>query len=385
MKFEVGTDPFTGKRRVRYASFKGTKRAAALELARLVSANASGEIVDPSKMTIKEFLERWDRDWASANVSPKSLERYRQITKNQVIPHIGGVQIQKLRPVHLNELYAKLLRAGKKSRKNSDANEPTEKLQPDRGLSTRTVGHVHRVLHRALAHAATWGVTQQKIAALVSPPRVASSEIKILTEKQIGGVLRHLEGRTLRPIVALALATGARRGELLALRLKDLDLPAGLVRFERSLEQTKGSLRFKAPKTKNGRRTVAIPPWMVTELRSHLLTQQKRRLALGMGRAPDDGLLFARWDGEARSPHRLTQKFAQAMVKLKIVGVTLHSLRHTHASQLIAAGMDILTISRRLGHGSPMITLAVYGHLFSNTDARAAEIMEATFSKLRTE
>jgi integrase len=164
-----------------------------------------------------------------------------------------------------------------------------------------------------------------------------------------------------------------------------VDLPAGHVRFERSLEQTKGSLRFKAPKTKNGRRTVAIPPWMVTELRSHLLTQQKRRLALGMGRSPDSGLVFAPWDGEPRSPHWLTQKFAQVMAKLKIDGVTLHSLRHTHASQLIAAGMDILTISRRLGHGSPMITLAVYGHLFSNTDARAAEIMEATFSNLRTE
>ena len=385
LKFEVGTDPLTGKRRVRYASFKGTKRAAALELARLVSANASGETVDPSKMTIKEFLDRWDRDWASTNVSPKSLERYRQVIKNQIIPHIGSLHIQKLRPVHLSELYAKLVRTGRKSRPKGDVHALANNSQPDQGLAARTVGHCHRILHRAFGHAATWGVMQQNIAALVSPPRVASTEIKILTEKQIGGVLRHLEGRTLRPIVALALATGARRGELLTLRLKDLDLPAGLVRFERSLEQTKGSLRFKAPKTKNGRRTVAIPPWMVTELRSHLLTQQKRRLALGMGRAPDDGLLFARWDGEARSPHWLTQKFAQAMAKLKIDGVTLHSLRHTHASQLIAAGMDILTISRRLGRGSPMITLAVYGHLFSNTDARAAEIMEATFSNLRTE
>jgi integrase len=82
---------------------------------------------------------------------------------------------------------------------------------------------------------------------------------------------------------------------------------------------------------------------------------------------------------------RLTQKFALAMAALKIEGVTLHSLRHTHASQLIASGMDVLTISRRLGHGSPAITLAVYGHLFGNTDAKAAEIMEAAFGKLRTD
>ena len=138
-------------------------------------------------------------------------------------------------------------------------------------------------------------------------------------------------------------------------------------------------------KPKNGRRTVAIPPWMATELRSHLLTQQKRRLALGMGRAPDEALLFARWGGEARSPHWLAQKFAQAMATLKIKGVTLHSLRHSHASKLIASGMDILTISRRLGHANATTTLSVYGHLIAGADVRAAEIMEATFSKLRTE
>ena len=184
---------------------------------------------------------------------------------------------------------------------------------------------------------------------------------------------------------ALALTTGARRGELLALRVRDVDLDAGLIRIERPVEQTKGALRFKSPKTRNGRRAVAIPPWIVIELRAHLLKQQKRRLSRGLGHAPDDGLLFERWDGKTRSPHWLTQKFALAVSSLKI-DCTRHGLRHTHVSQLIAAGTDVLTISRRIGHGSPAITLAVYEHLFSNTDARAAEIMQATFAKLgRTE
>jgi len=277
-------------------------------------------------------------------------------------------RIQKLRAVDLNELYATLLRSGGHG---------------DRPLSARTVGHVHRVLHRALGHAATWGVVAQNVAALVSPPRVTSTEIEVLTEQQIGKLLDYVRGRTLRPIIALALATGARRGELLALRLKDVDLAAGLVRIERSLEQIKGALHFKQPKTKNGRRTVTIPPWIVAELSSHLRMQQKRRLALGLGRASDDDLLFARWDGGTRSPHWLTQKVALTMASLKI-DCTLHGLRHTHASQLIAAGMDVLTISRRLGHANPTITLGVYGHLFSNTDARAAEIMEACFAKVRS-
>jgi integrase len=140
-----------------------------------------------------------------------------------------------------------------------------------------------------------------------------------------------------------------------------------------------------APKTKHGRRIISIPPFLVAELRAHVLKLQQRRLLLGMGRATGDDLLFPRWDSKVRSPHWLTQKFAQTMAALKIKGVTLHSLRHTHASQLIASGMDPLTISRRLGHGSPAITLTVYGHLFGNTDAKAAEIMETMFSGQRTE
>jgi integrase len=369
LKFDAGNDPVTGKRRIRYCSFKGTKRDAEIELARLVSANAAGEGVDPSKATIAEFIERWDRDWASVNVSRKTLERYRQILKLNVIPHIGTVRVQKLRPVHLNELYAKLQREGGKD---------------GRALSARSVGHVHRVLHRALGHAATWGVVAQNVAALVGPPPVPETEITILTEDQIGATLRHLDGRTLRPIVSFLLGTGTRRGEALALRWKDLDLDKGLVRIERSLEQTKAGLRFKAPKTKNGRRNVSISPWLVAELKAHRTRQQERRLSLGMGRAPDDSLVFARWDGSIRAPHWLTQKFALAMVALKI-DCTLHGLRHTHVSQLIAAGLDVLTISRRIGHANPTITLTVYGHLFSNTDARAAEIMEATFAKVRGE
>ena len=193
-----------------------------------------------------------------------------------------------------------------------------------------------------------------------------------------------LEGRTLRPIISFLLGTGARRGEALALRWKDVDLGKSIVRIERSVEQTKGSLRFKAPKTKNGRRNVSISPWLVAELRAHRAKQQERRLSLGQGKAPDDALVFARWDGKTRAPHWLTQKFAHTMATLKI-DCTLHGLRHTHVSQLIAAGLDVLTISRRIGHASAAITLDVYGHMFKNTDTRAAEIMEAAFARVRTE
>jgi integrase len=168
------------------------------------------------------------------------------------------------------------------------------------------------------------------------------------------------------------------------LRWQDADLDRGVVRIERSLEQTKGGSRFKSPKTKNGRRNITISPWLIAELRAHRARQQEQRLKLGLGRAPADSLVFARCDGATRSPHWLTQKFAKAAAALKI-DCSLHGLRHTHVSALIASGLDVLTISRRIGHASPAITLAVYGHLFSNTDAKAAEIMQAAFGKVRTE
>jgi integrase len=368
LKFDLGRDP-SGKRQIRYLSFKGTKKGAEIELARLIAQNAAGEGIDPSKETIAEFAQRWDRDWLSLNVGPKSLERYRQVLRLFIIPYLGGMRLQKLRAARLAELYAKLVRAGG---------------HKGRPLSAASVGYAHRVLHRMLGHAATWGVVTTNVAASVSPPPLPEGEITILTEVQIGATLRHLEGRTLRPIVSFLLGTGCRRGEVLALRWRDLDLDQGIVRIERSVEQTKAGLRIKSPKTKHGRRNVSISPWIVAELKAHRTRQQERRLALGQGRAAPDDLLFARWDGKLRAPHWLSQKFAQVMTALQI-DCTLHGLRHTHVSQLIAAGLDVLTISRRIGHASPSITLDVYSHLFKNTDARAAEIMEVAFSRLRTD
>jgi integrase len=175
-----------------------------------------------------------------------------------------------------------------------------------------------------------------------------------------------------------------RRGELLALRWQDVDLNGAKLRVERSLEQTKAGLRFKSPKTKHGRRTITLPASAVAELREHLKQQQERRLALGAGKAPADALVFPTWDFATRSPNALTKEWSVAMVETGMA-VSLHSLRHTHASSLIAAGLDILTISRRLGHASPTITLGIYGHLFSNTDDRAAQVIEALFAKVRAE
>ena len=163
-----------------------------------------------------------------------------------------------------------------------------------------------------------------------------------------------------------------RRGELLALRWQDVDLGKAKIKVIRSLEQTRGGgIRFKQPKTPHSRRTIALPPSAVAMLKQHRKDQLELRLQLGLGKHEDDALVFCNLDGSPISPNSFSVMWGRAVPE-----ATFHSLRHTHASALIAAGKDVVTISRRLGHAKPTITLNVYGHLFANTDAECADAIE---------
>lgn len=355
LKFELGVDPDTGKRLTRYHTIHGTKAHAQAEAAKIIASSVTGSYVDHSRETVAEFIARWLQDWAATNTSNKTYQRYEQILRRHVEPHIGKLAIQKVRAADVQSIQAKLAKAG---------------------LADRTRLHVHRVLHRMLKHAAQWGVVQQNVAALIDAPTVAGKEIDILTPATLKKVLTSVQGRPIYPVAITALGTGMRRSEILALRWQDIDLDGGVLRVERSLEQTKrGGLLFKAPKTRHGRRTITLPASLVTTFRAHWKAQQEQRLMLGLGKAPPESLVFCEHDGSPRSPNALTKEWSTLMGKASL-RATFHSLRHTHASTLIASGLDVLTISRRLGHGSPAITLGVYGHLFK-TDDRAASIMEA--------
>jgi integrase len=233
----------------------------------------------PSKVTVSEFLDRWEKDWAANNVSPKTRERFAQLIAHQVQPHLGNMLMQKLRVVHLNELYGKLLRDGRVGGGQ---------------LSAKTVGHVHRCLRRAFGHAAQWGLITQNPAALVHPPRVQQVEIEILRENEVEVMLTSLRERNalLCTIAIVALGSGLRRGELCALRWSNVDLDSRTLRVEQSLEQTRAGLRFKAPKIKHGLRTMTLPPSVISELRAHWRAQNEQRLALGIGRSTPQDLVF---------------------------------------------------------------------------------------------
>lgn len=181
------------------------------------------------------------------------------------------------------------------------------------------------------------------------------------------------EGHTLYPVVALALATGMRRGELLGLQWGDIDLDAATLRVERSVEETRARLRLKSPKTRRGRRNITLPADTVAMLRAHKIKMLEFRLALSMGNIGPSTLVFGTVDGELMRPRNLTKAWWRTRTAMKLPAVSFHAFRHSHASMLIRAGVDVLTISRRLGHAQASITLDRYGHLIEGADAAAAK------------
>lgn len=361
LKFEVGGDPATGARQTSYVTIKGTRAAALQELTRRLAAVDAGTHVASAKTTVAEWLDQWLAD--QHGLAGKTRERYAELIHLQIVPHLGDRPLQKLRPADIQAWHTKLLSEGR--RKGG-------------ALSARTVGHAHRVLGKALTDATRLEVISRDVAAAVPPPKVEAPEVQILTQPQISEVMDKLRGHSLYPITVLALATGARRGELLALRWTDVDLDGAQLRVERSLEETKAGLRFKTPKTRNGRRAITLPASAVESLRDHRRQHLERRLALGLGKPSADALVFMAADGVApMSPDNLSRDWARTCRRLELPLVMFHALRHTHASALIAAGLDVLTISRRLGHAKPTTTLNTYGHLFRQSDSGAAAAIEA--------
>jgi integrase len=169
-----------------------------------------------------------------------------------------------------------------------------------------------------------------------------------------------------------------RRGELMGLQWEDVDLEEGRLRVNRAVEVTKAQgLRIKPPKTRSGKRVIALPPTAVAVLTEHRRAQLEIRMKLGIGRFRANHHVFGNVDGTPANPDRITYHWRHLVATKKLPAVTLHALRHSHASALIASGQDVVTVSRRLGHASPTITLSVYAHLFDKTDEAAASTIEA--------
>jgi integrase len=266
LKFDLGRDPASGKRLSRYVNFNGTKREAQAELTRLLSRKAEGTYIDPTKMTVREYLEHWLAVDIDRRVARKTAVRHRQLVQRQISPRLGHVPMRKLTPVHIEAFEAELQRSGYvKGRKAGQ------------GLTAQTVLHVHRTLSQALAHAVATGVLFKNPAEQVKPPRPPRREIAILTKAEVATLLK-AAGEQLYLPVLVGVTTGMRRGEILGLRWSDIDLKAGKLTVNQSPERLGGKTAFKPPKTAGSRRTITLPALTVEALSAHWVG--KRGLAL---------------------------------------------------------------------------------------------------------
>jgi integrase len=201
--------------------------------------------------------------------------------------------------------------------------------------------------------------------------------MKILDADEITAVLEGMAATPIFAAVITFMATGLRRGELMGLQWGDVNFDTGRLEVRRAVEKTKAhGLQLKPPKTKRGRRGITLPAYAVEVLKQHRTKQLETRLALGIGKLPAEAFVFGSVDGSMRDPDRMTQDWKRFTAARKLPKVTLQGLRHTHASALLASGIDVVKASHRLGHASPKVTLQVYAHLFSGDDTDAAAVAE---------
>jgi integrase len=317
------------------------------------------EHVSPSRMTVREWLTAW-LGAVREEVSPKTHERYGEIVDNFLTPELGALPIARLAPVHISAAYTRWATEGRRDGKPG-------------GLSPQTRRHIHRILRTALARAVEQQLIVRNPADVFKKrlPKVERRELSTLTADQSARLLEALGHSRVYWPVLLALSTGMRRGEILALRWKNVDLERGTLRVVESLEQTKTGIRFKAPKS--GRhRALTLPAYAVEELRRLKREQAEALLALGV-RQTGDTLLCCRADGEPHQPLSLTYEFARFMRRLKeLPRVRFHDLRHSHATQLLASGVHPKVASERLGHASIGITLDLYSHVTDTIQSEAA-------------
>ena len=366
LKFDRGVDPATAKRQIQYHTFKGIRRDAQIKLAELIASVAAGSYVEPSKTTVGELVSARINLWESAgSISARTAQRYRELLTHQIVPYLGTKSLQKLRAMDIEQWHS-TLRTQRRARGQG-------------GVAPRTIRNAHRVVCKALSDAAKNDLVTKNVCKLEPAPKIADDEIIIVQD--VPGLVAALQGSRMHVQGMIALFTGMRLGEVLALRWSRVHLERKVVQVREALEHTKAhGIRTKAPKSKAGVRDITLPDILVAVLRDHRRAQLELRIKLGCGRLPDDALLFANLDGLPISPNSISSAWADYAKSIGMPEVTYHALRHTHASQLIDAGVDIVTISRRLGHAKPDITLRVYSHLFQKDDGKASAAINAAFT-----
>jgi len=368
LRYSLGTDGGTGKRRVVTLTVKGKRQTAEIELRKRLRMLDTGEHVEPTRMTVQQWLSKWI-ETVRTEISPKSHERYAEIVENFLSPELGHLPIAKFSPVDIQTAYNKWAANGRRDRKPG-------------GLSPRTRRHIHRILRTALARAVEQQIIARNPADVFRKrlPKIERRDPITLSAEQAVRLLAAIKHtRTYWPAL-IALSTGMRRGETLGVRWKNVDLEREILRVVESLEQTKSGLRFKAPKTEK-MRAITLPAFAVEELRRLKTKQAEELLMLGI-RQSAQTLVCGQADGKPLQPRSLTHEFTRLVARLKdLPRVRFHDLRHSHATQLLLDGVHPKIVQERLGHSTITTTLDLYSHVTDTMQTDAATRLDAAFQR----
>jgi integrase len=321
----------------------------------------SGALAAEGELSLRAYALEWLAH-ARGRVRAKTYEGYEGLFRLYALPALGDVPIGELTPLHLQRLYSGLL-------------SPPEGTSP---ISAGTVLNLHLVLTQALSQAVRWQLLLSNPASGAQPPRPRRAPRLVVDPELVERLLAETAGTTYELPCALAVSSGMRRGEILALRWTDVADDYSQLQVVRTLQTTQDGLVFEQPKTQRSRRAVVLPAFVAEYLERQRGDQHTRREQVG-GDWVEHGLVIDRGDGEPLNPDTLSSGWARFLRLRELPRVRFHDLRHAHATLLLLQGVHPKIVSERLGHASVGITLDTYSHVLPSMQSQAAEAFDALF------
>ncbi len=297
-----------------------------------------------------------------SRVQATSLAWYKRTLKHHIRPSLGTMRIAAIRPINIEDT---LNNARQLSKRNHG-----------KPLSGRSLRNVLVTIRAVLQWGVKMGMITRNVAYAIDMPESDSHEIAALSLDDVRALLAASAGTDLEAIVAFAIGTGLRRGEICALRWGDVDMDSGEYSVRRSAAMLDGKMIIKSPKTEGSKRTDVLPPFVVDVLLRHRARQREEHMALGMGKIQPEDYVFDR-AGEAWQPNHLSQRFSRLVKRKKLRAVRFHDLRHGFASLAFAAGVPLKVVSESLGHSGIAITSSTYVHLLTDQKRAKSELLDA--------
>lgn len=337
---------FTGSDGKRHYLYADTRKKVADKLRSALQAKEQGLYVTGSSQPVEHYLTRWLA--RADHLRPITRKRYEALIRLHALPRLGQLDIRKVRPDHIADLYQSL----KGSRKPA------------------TIQQLHAVLHSAFDEALRWNLIARNPVSAVRAPKVERVEMRILTVPEIRTFLRAIEGDSLEALYVLAVTTGARQGELLALRWQDVDLEASTININATLTRMDGTWNRTPPKTAGSVRTVHLSARALTSLKAHRLRMAEELLPLRQ-RTEGATLVFLSRGAAINGFHVTERSLKPLLRRAGLPVIRFHDLRHVFASLMLSQGVRPDLVAQMLGHSNPAITLRVYAHLMPG-DQQAA-------------